>query len=193
MSGTERESACLMGPEVVIKNLFDRPRAHLREGLQGQAGPDTGAPRCARGTMSLRTEQAYAHWMRRFVTFHRLQSPRTLGPEAVKESLAYLAEARQVSASTQNQALNALVFLYEQVLGEPLSSIGEFTRAKRPKRLPVVLTRDEVNHRLAELSVASPGAEISPCRTRMDLAVCISVESCVRRPPRWTRASASPP
>jgi site-specific recombinase XerD len=94
---------------------------------------------------SLRAEQAYEHWMRRFVTFHELKSPRELGPEAVKEYLEYLALERKVSARTQNQALNALVFLYEQVIGEPIGTLGEFTRAKRPKRLPVVLTRAEVN------------------------------------------------
>jgi Phage integrase, N-terminal SAM-like domain/Phage integrase family len=101
---------------------------------------------------SLRTEQAYEHWMRRFLTFHELKSPRELGPEAVKEYLEYLAMERTVSASTQNQALNALVFLYEQVIGEPLGTIGEFTRAKRPKRLPVVLTREEVNRFLGALT-----------------------------------------
>jgi integron integrase len=101
---------------------------------------------------SLRTEQAYEHWMRRFLTFHELKSPRELGPEAVKEFLEYLAVERTVSASTQNQALNALVFLYEQDIGEPLGTIGEFTRAKRPKRLPVVLTREEVNRLLGALT-----------------------------------------
>jgi len=62
-----------------------------------------------------------------------------LGPEFVKEYLEYLAVVRQISASTQNQALNALVFLYENVLEKPLGDIGGFTRAKRPERLPVVL------------------------------------------------------
>ena len=101
---------------------------------------------------SLRTEQAYEHWMRRFVTFHGLKSPRELGPEAVKEYLEYLALERKVSASTQNQALNALAFLYEQVIGEPIGTLGDFTRAKRPKRLPVVLTRAEVNRLLDALT-----------------------------------------
>ena len=101
---------------------------------------------------SLRTEQAYEHWMRRFATFHALQSPRELGPEAVKEYLEYLAVERKVSASTQNQALNTLVFLFEQVIGEPVGTIGDFARAKRPKRLPVVLTRAEVNRLLDALT-----------------------------------------
>jgi integron integrase len=101
---------------------------------------------------SIRTEQVYEAWVRRFITFHRMKSPVELGPEAVKEYLEYLAEKRNVAASTQNQALNALVFLYEQVLKEPLGIIGEFTRAKRPKRLPVVLTREEVNRLLDALA-----------------------------------------
>jgi site-specific recombinase XerD len=101
---------------------------------------------------SLHTEQAYEHWMRRFVTVHELRSPRELGPETVKEYLEHLAVERKVSASTQNQALNALAFLYEQVIGEPLSTTGEFTHAKRPKRLPVVLTREGVNRLLGALT-----------------------------------------
>jgi len=104
---------------------------------------------------SLRTEQAYAHWMRRFVTVHALKSPRALGPEAVKASLAYLAVERKVSASTQHHALHALVFLYEQVLGEPIGTLGEVTRAKRPQRLPVVLTRAAVHRWLDALSGTS--------------------------------------
>jgi len=101
---------------------------------------------------SIRTEQSYEDWVRRYITFHGLKSPRKLGSDAVKEYLEYLAEERKVSASTQNQALNALVFLYEQVLGEPLGTIGDFTRAKRPKRLPVVLTREEVKRLLDALT-----------------------------------------
>lgn len=105
---------------------------------------------------SLRTEQTYEHWIRRFITFHGLRSPSDLGANAVKEYLEYLAKERKVSASTQNQALNALVFLYEQVLKEPLGTIGDFTRARRPKRLPVVLTREEVNS-LLEIMVGRYG------------------------------------
>jgi integron integrase len=101
---------------------------------------------------SLRTEQAYEHWMRRFVTFHGLKSLQELGPEAVKEYLEYIAVERKVAASTQNQALNGLVFLYKHTLGEPIALIGDFTRAKRPKRLPVVLTRAEVGRLLEALT-----------------------------------------
>jgi integrase len=89
------------------------------------------------------------------VTFHSLKSPSELGHEAVNEYLEFLAEERQVSASTQSQALNALVFLYAQVLEEPLGTIGDFTRAKRPRRLLVVLTREEVKRLLDALSGTS--------------------------------------
>lgn len=100
---------------------------------------------------ALRTALAYEHWIRRVVTFHRPNAPRELGPEAVKEYLEYGAEARQVAASTQNQALHALVFLDEQVRGALWGTQGELTRAKRPKRLPVVLTREDVNRLLDAL------------------------------------------
>jgi site-specific recombinase XerD len=89
------------------------------------------------------------------VTFHSLKSPSELGHEAVNEYLEFLAEERQVSASTQSQALNALVFLYAQVMEEPLGTMGDFTRAKRPRRLLVVLTREEVKRLLDALSGTS--------------------------------------
>jgi len=101
---------------------------------------------------SLRTEQSYKEWIRRFLFFHDLKSPQELGAESVKEYLEYLAEKRQVTASTQSQALNAIVFLYNQVIDKPLGDIGDFARAKKPKRLPVVLTRDEANRLLSALS-----------------------------------------
>lgn len=101
---------------------------------------------------SLRTERTYEQWVRRFIAFHGLRAPKELGPEAVKDYLEYLAEEREISANTQNQALNALVFLYDQVLKEPLGALGEFAKAKRPQRLPVVLTRGEVAGLLAQLT-----------------------------------------
>jgi integron integrase len=101
---------------------------------------------------SIRTERSYEHWVRRFIAFHGLKSPGDLRPDTVREYLEYLAEVREISASTQNQALNALVFLYEHVLKEPLGSIGDFTKAKRPQRLPVVLTHEEVNRLLVKLT-----------------------------------------
>ena len=94
---------------------------------------------------SYRTETSYLDWVRRFIAFHDYADPRGLdAPAAVKTYLEYLAVEREVAASTQNQALNALVFLYGQVLGKPVGEIEEFVRAKRPRRLPEVMTRDEV-------------------------------------------------
>lgn len=93
---------------------------------------------------SLRTEQAYVHWVQRFLSFHDLKLPEKLGASAIKSYLNYLAEARKVSASTQNQALNAIVFLYGQVLNVDAGTFDDFVRAKRPKRIPEVLTHNEV-------------------------------------------------
>lgn len=93
---------------------------------------------------SRRTEKSYLDWARRFFAFHQGQDPAALGGAEVKSYLEYLVMRRNVAASTQNQALNALVFLYGQVLQQPLGEIGEFLRAKKPKRLPTVLTREEV-------------------------------------------------
>ncbi len=101
---------------------------------------------------SLRTEKSYLYWMRHYLRFHDHIDPLQLDGAAVRDFLSHLAEHRQVAASTQNQALNALVFLYEQVLHRPLGDIGEFARAKKPKKLPVVLSRDEVKRLLVPLS-----------------------------------------
>jgi hypothetical protein len=97
-----------------------------------------------RRAYSIRTEQAYEHWACRFIAFCRNRDPRELGAAEIGAFLEDLAVRGNVAASTQNQALNALVFLYTQVLKKPLEGFGEFVRAKRPRRLPVVLTRAEV-------------------------------------------------
>lgn len=93
---------------------------------------------------SPRTEEAYVAWARRFIRHHGRVHPATLRSEAIGEFLSHLANAERVAASTQNQALAALLFLYEHVLGRPLNELGDFVRAKRPQRLPVVLNRAEV-------------------------------------------------
>jgi integron integrase len=96
------------------------------------------------GHYSQRTEEAYLGWIRRFIKFHGGRSPRELREPAVVLFLENLAEVGRVSASTQNQALNSLVFLYGQVLELPLGKLGDFARARRPERLPVVLAPEEV-------------------------------------------------
>jgi integron integrase len=93
---------------------------------------------------SRRTEKAYVGWIRRYIVFHDKRHPSTMGADEVNAFLSSLARDRQVAASTQNQALAALVFLYRDVLDLDLGDLGNMIRAKRPKRLPVVLTRDEI-------------------------------------------------
>jgi integron integrase len=93
---------------------------------------------------SLRTEHAYVGWIRRYVRFHEMRHPAELGAEEVREFLSHLATQGKVAASTQNQAFAALLFLYRYVLEQPLPHIEDVVRARRPKRLPVVLTQEEV-------------------------------------------------
>jgi integron integrase len=101
---------------------------------------------------SPRTEEAYCGWIRRFVLFHGRRHPRELGSPEIEAFLSHLAVAGRVSASTQNQALAALLFLYVHVLGHPPEALGDFVRAKRPERVPVVLTPTEVSAVLERLS-----------------------------------------
>ena len=100
---------------------------------------------------SYRTEEAYVGWIRRFILFHGKRHPGEMGAGEVSAFLSALATTAHVSASTQNQALNALLFLYRDVLGGELGWLDYMVRAKRPRRLPVVLTREEVKAILAEL------------------------------------------
>lgn len=93
---------------------------------------------------SLRTEEAYTYWIRGFIRFHDRRHPREMGKEAIEQFLSWLARERNVSASTQNQAKAALLFLYKEVLLIDLPWLDDVEQAKRPKKLPVVLTRDEV-------------------------------------------------
>jgi hypothetical protein len=97
------------------------------------------------------TEKSYLGWIRRFLFFHRSRDPATMGEHDVACYLSNLASARRVSASTQNQALNAVLFLYREVLGKEIGYVNGVVRAKRPMRLPVVLTRQEVRAILALL------------------------------------------
>jgi integron integrase len=100
---------------------------------------------------SRRTEDAYAAWVRRFVMFHGKRHPAELGPEAITAFLNHLAVDREVAASTQNQALNALVFLYRHVLGRDVKTLDGLIRARGPRRLPVVLLPGEAHALIARL------------------------------------------
>lgn len=101
---------------------------------------------------SPRTEKTYCYWIRYFIRFNGIRHPASMGATEVKSFLEHLAVERQVAAATQNQALNALVFLYRHVLEQPLGEIGNFSRAKRPRRLPVVLSHEETMRVLGHLT-----------------------------------------
>jgi integron integrase len=102
--------------------------------------------------MSYRTEKTYLQWIRRYIRYHKRRHPREMGGREVEDFLTALAVNNQVSASTQNQALAAILFLYRDVLEIDLPWLADVIRAKRPQRLPVVLSRDEVQQVLARLS-----------------------------------------
>lgn len=101
---------------------------------------------------SLRTEQAYVDWVRRFILFHNKRHPKDMGAGEVRDFLSHLAVARNVSASTQNQAKSALLFLYRGLLKIELPWLEEVIAAKTPKRLPVVLTQVETRQLLGAMS-----------------------------------------
>lgn len=101
---------------------------------------------------SIRTEQSYVAWIRNFILFHQKRHPKELDERNISSWLSHLATDRQVAASTQNQALSAVLFLYRDVLGIPLDRVEDVVRAKRPQRLPVVFTWREITNVLANLS-----------------------------------------
>jgi integron integrase len=101
---------------------------------------------------SIRTEDTYCDWVKRFVFFHNKRHPREMGAAEISQFLSYLATDCNVAASTQNQALCAIVFLYKHVLGQKLEDFGDVVRAKKPERLPTVLTVEEVERLLSHLT-----------------------------------------
>lgn len=101
--------------------------------------------------LALRSEGAYLQWIKRFILFNGKRHPQEMGVEEVKAFLTYLASVRNVSASTQSQALNALLFLYRHVLDRGVEFVEGFERARRPARVPVVLTKGEMERWLAAM------------------------------------------
>src|SRR5207302_1992882 len=101
---------------------------------------------------SHRTEAAYLGWIRRFIFFHGKRHPAEMSAGEISRFLSSLATERHLSASTQNQALSAILFLYRHVLNQEVPWLDDLVRAKRPQGLPVVLARDEVRSVLDELS-----------------------------------------
>src|SRR5207247_293665 len=140
--------------------VLARPRARAaREAAW--PGPPTRGPLCrGRGPApprhySRRTEKAYVHWIKRYIFFHAKRHPAEMGAAEVTAFLTSLAVKGKVAASTQNQALSALLFLYREVLGVELPWLDGLVRAKPPQRLPVVLTREEVRTVLGKLDGVS--------------------------------------
>jgi integron integrase len=104
---------------------------------------------------SIRTETAYVSWIKQFILFHDKKHPVEMGADHIASFLTYLAQRRNVAASTQNQALNAILYLYKEVLQIEVGAIVGAIRAKKPKRLPVVLTRNEISQVLNNLESTS--------------------------------------
>ena len=131
LSSNASESLC---------NMFNKPRLldQVREAIRKRH-------------YSYRTEKQYVGWIRRFIHFHGKRHPEQMGGPEVEEYLSHLATQRNVASATQAQALAALLFLYKNVLGINLPWLGNVTRANRPKRLPVVLSRAEVRNLLDHL------------------------------------------
>ncbi len=101
---------------------------------------------------SIRTEQVYVQWVKRYIFFHHKRHPKDMSEQEITAFLSHLALDRRVAASTQNQALSAILFLYKHVLDHDLEWLNDIVRAKRPVRLPTVLSRDQIRPLLAELN-----------------------------------------
>ncbi len=102
---------------------------------------------------SLQTEKTYIYWIRKYIFFHDVRHPKEMGADEIGAFLTHLAVSENVAATTQNQAMFALLFLYKEVLGVELERLGgKFTSAKQSSRVPVVLTREEVSAVLSQIS-----------------------------------------
>jgi integron integrase len=133
---------------------------------------DTVREEIRRRHYSIRTEKAYVRWIKRFILFHHKKHPKIMGGKEIESFLTHLAIDRNVASSTQNQALQALLFLYRDVLDIDLDMEINAVRAKRPKRLPTVLTREEVKkvitllpakHRLMAKMLYGSGLRVIEC------------------------------
>ena len=136
-----------------MPNGNQTPKPLLTHGLSHRAPKllDQVRETIRRKHYSLRTEAAYIDWIKRYIFFHHKRHPIEMGAPEMEQFLNHLAVERRVTASTQNQALSALVFLYREVLKKDFEWMDNLERAKKPMRLPVVLTESEVRHVLAHL------------------------------------------
>jgi integrase len=152
-----------MGPVASVPGLRDAARRKIMDNAptlgKPLPPPASGPPRLLDRVRqaiqtrhySRRTEEAYVFWIRRFLSFHGMRHPNEMGSAEVASFLSHLAIRRRVSASTQNQAFSAILFLYRNVLERELAGLETVPRAKRPERVPVVLTRDEIGQILRRL------------------------------------------
>jgi len=132
--------------EVGVRHRDSSSTAKEKPKLLDRLRQALSSRRCSR-----RTEQACVMWVKRFIFFHNVRHPAEMAEPEVSAFLTHLAVKEKVSASTQNQALSALLFLYRHVLGHEIGDLGEVIRARKPKRLPVVMTREEVKAVLDQL------------------------------------------
>lgn len=123
---------------------------------------------------TLATETAYVGWVRRYIYFHNKRHPSEMGADEINAFLSHLAVEGKVAASTQNQALNALVFLYRHVLEKEFGPLEGLIRAKRPERVPVVMTRQEVKAVIDEMK------GLSRLQTTMLYGTGMRVKECLR-------------
>jgi integron integrase len=149
-AGRERFSKLFVESKPPVKTAplglcLPNPKARLREQVREVARFKH---------LAERTEETYWQWMKRFIFFHQKRHPRELGEQEIQAFLSHQAVQGQVSAATQNQALNALAFLYREVLHLPLGDFSQFERAQRPRRLPTVLSREETKRLLAAVPPA---------------------------------------
>ncbi len=100
---------------------------------------------------SIRTEETYVSWIKRYIYFHNKRHPKDMGEKEIKQFLTDLAVNRNVAAATQNQAFNALLFLYRNILNKEFGDLGDVVRAKKPRKLPVVFSKDEVRKIINQL------------------------------------------
>ena len=153
------------------------PPKQLKPGApEGQFGLlDRVRRRMRSSRYSPRTIKAYVDWVRRFVIFHGRRHPDALGEQEVAAFLAWLANDKQVSASTQNQALHALIFLYRHVLATPMVIAGDVVRARRGRRLPIVLSSQEVSKVLTQMKGVSRLCATLMYGSGLRLTECVSL------------------
>jgi Phage integrase, N-terminal SAM-like domain len=144
--------------------------------------------------MSIRTEKAYVQWAKRFILFHHKRHPADMGAPEIRAFLIYLAVEGQIAASTQNVALQALVFLYRHVLKQPFPELEDLEHAKKSRRVPVVFARQEVTKVLAQLTGPShlmasllygSGLRLMECVRRIgSLKTLFAPPQCIPRAPQ---------